>query len=550
MESIVEQKKGNWVRLFDTTNLFVHSRRQGMHRSALALSLLLFVLPPERASGQRVDSEMVRAVLPVTEANVHALSIDQDNLLVRQLLVAAPLRHTTIREFSFAELDPAVDRRVWSFDYSRATFTTNVNTAQAYSEDDGVVWSGRGVTGVAMGGAVARWYGLSAALRPVAFWTQNASFNESLTGESTFLNPVQPNEIDYPWRFGNRSYARLDPGESWLRFDSRFLSGGLSSTTQEWGPAHIYPLLLGPNAGGFPHLFVGSGAPVPIGIGTLAVRWSLGRLDPSGFEPSHIGDQRRIGVGAVASFAPYGLNGLEVGGGRFFHRRWPAGGIGTAELRLPFEAVLKAGASSSDPTAGDNQLADLFFRLSPPRSGVELYGEFLRDDHSFDTSDLIGEPDHESAYMLGIRKVWTRPGVANMRMLTAEIANGRLSQLSRLREEVPMYIHSSITEGHTERGQLLGSPAIFGGGGFAVIYSDRAVTGGWTAEFRNERTAQNQEGGTWNGSMVGFTLGQVSRYWRRGTTELEVGAGLQQPWDRLAGRPNVVMHTEISWIPR
>jgi hypothetical protein len=484
----------------------------------------------------------------VSEANVHALSIDQDNLLVRQLLVTAPLRHTTIREFGLAELDPVVDRRARSFQYSRAAFTADVNTAQAYSESDGVVWSGRGLTSVATAGAVARWNELSVAVKPVAFWTQNASFAEPVTGTEGYRNPVQPAYIDLPWRFGGKPYARFDPGESSLRFDSRPVALGFATTTQEWGPAHIYPLLMGTDAGGFPHAFLGTGEPLSIGIGTVAVRWSLGRLDASAFAPDHIGDERRVGVGAIGSFSPYGLNGLEVGAARFFHRRWPTGGITLTDFGLPFEAFLKDQIPNKDASTPDNQLASLFFRVSPPGSGVEVYGEYLRDDHNFDLADLIGEPDHESAYMLGLRRAW--PSRSRVRVLTAEFVNGRLSPLSRLRNEVPMYIHGQITEGHTERGQLLGSAAAFGGGGFAAIYADRAVSAGWTLEFRSERTAQNQEGGTWNNTAVGFTLGQISRYWRRESTEFEVGGGIQQPWNRLSGRPNVLLHTTLSWVPR
>jgi hypothetical protein len=518
-------------------------------RAWIAAAALIGLGRASDAFAQQSDSAAAAALsrtgLRVRAADVRALTDDQQNLLIANLLGIVSLPQTTIREFSLSELDATLGKGADGLGASALKLGVTLNSGQAYSEDEGAVWSGRGLTAWVTGGGVARWKGFSVAVRPVAFWTQNLPFPEPLKSTGSFANPVYGDAIDLPWRFGARSYARLDAGESWLRYDSRLVTAGLANTTQEWGPAHVYPLLMGANAGGFPHIFVGTGAPWNLGVGTLAVRSTVGRLDASAYDPPHVGDERRLGAGLVASFSPSALPGLELGGGRFFHRRWPTDGVGLSAFKLPFEALLKDKLPGKDTSTADNQLASLFFRLAPKGGHVEVYGEFLRDDHSQDFRDLGAEPDHESAYMLGLRRAVPNTGDSSTRVFTIEFANGRLTDLGRVRGEDPMYIHHPITEGHTERGKLLGSPAVFGGGGLALLYDRLGPTSRWGIHVRNENLVQNQEGGTFDGRPEGFTVGEVSRGWIGAVHDLDLAAGLQAPWRRESGAMNLFVR--VSW---
>lgn len=483
--------------------------------------------------------------LSIDPATAATGSADEDALLLLQLTGNAPLLPTTIRGLTARTLDSLASfarrRSATRWEWSRPTLTTWYNSTRPYLENDGAVWKGRGLTISGTAGGVSRIGPFSFALRPVAFWTANDSFPRPLVAGSSFANPADPTEIDLPYRFGSKPYGRLDPGESWAQLDTRWIVAGASTATQVWGPMHIYPLLLAPTAGGFPHVLFGTGLPWNVGIGKLSWRSVVGRLDQSAYAPAHAGDSRRLASELVATFSPLGFDNVELGGGRFFHRRWPSDGITTAVLRIPFEPFLKEKLPGKDRSPiADNQLADAFFRILHPRSGVEFYGEFLRDDHSEDINDLVGEPDHESAYAIGLRHASEpRSDDDALGVLTIEMANGRISHLVRMRGESSMYTHSVIVEGHTERGKLLAAPAVYGGGGLTISYSSRRATSGWSAAVRSESVAQDQEGGLWEGRHVGYYSLEVGRTWVRPSGEITVGSSVQKAWNPLAGGNNL-----------
>src|SRR6476469_10516372 len=137
-----------------------------------------------------------------------------------------------------------------------------------------------------------------------------------------------------------------------------------------------------------------------------------------------------------------------------------------------FENLLK---SRLDPnsTRPDNQIASLFARWAFPQSGVEMYGELGREDNAWDMRDLMLEPDHDMAYMLGLSRVWRRPA-GRLFVVRGELLNTAISHLSRVRWQAPPYIHFPIILGHTQDGQLLGAPSGYGGGAAALhvdVYS-------------------------------------------------------------------------------
>ena len=304
------------------------------------------------------------------------------------------------------------------------------NTQRANYEGAGPVWRGRGATVAASTGFTGRWALVSYALRPIAFWSANRPYTPSRTVKPLdFQDPWLAGFIDLPYRFGPGGYGRVDMGESYLRVDTRFLAVGLSNESQVWGPARRYPLVLGNNAGGFPHVFIETGTPRPIGIGRVHARWVAGRLASSSFGPAHVGTSTRMGIGAVGTFMPRGMDGLEIGASRFFHLYDSPVARDLESLSLPFSGLLKKYLRNPDaPGPGNyNQVASVFMRIAPRNSPAELYGEFYREDHSWDKRDLIGEPDHDSAYLIGLVRNWFNEPAGNGGTLTLEIANSRIS---------------------------------------------------------------------------------------------------------------------------
>ncbi|MCU0633451.1 MAG: hypothetical protein MUE41_01155 [Gemmatimonadaceae bacterium] len=362
-----------------------------------------------------------------------------------------------------------------------ASVVASYNTAFPWGANDGPQWQGRGgnlATGVAM---TVRLGPVRATLAPTLWLAQNTPFPLMATfGRTPYANALFPNGIDLPQRHGGTSVAHLAPGESSVRLEARGVVIGLSTAALGWGTGETFPALLGANAGGFPHLFVGTRARgVRLGgAGIFGVRYVLGTLAQSAWSPvtgstiardSLETGTRRIGVGLVATWIPGFLPGVEVGAGRFFHSPWRARDRWSV-WRKPFEGVLKSERRPGEPELGvadpfgdvDNQLASLFVRWRFPRRGVELDAEVFRDDHNWDRRDLAQEPEQAGAIAASARVVTHRTS-RHLGLLTLEYFDGDVRAVAQQRPNGFLYSHTPIRQGHTLRGQLMGAPMGAGG---------------------------------------------------------------------------------------
>src|SRR5437879_5378042 len=200
-----------------------------------------------------------------------------------QLVGAVPLYPWSVRSFSPRELDrlspvdsashpwrlrydlrPAPRDRL-SFDVVQPTASARVNSTFPYGSNDGPIWAGRGLTAALQIGVAARYHSLSVTIAPLAFAAQNASLSllaNGDTGKFVYGDGVYVGAIDRPQRFGARPYTVLDPGQSTLRLDVGAVGLGVSTANQYWGPTTAFPAILGNNAAGFPHAFLGTARPV------------------------------------------------------------------------------------------------------------------------------------------------------------------------------------------------------------------------------------------------------------------------------------------------
>src|SRR5690606_33231392 len=137
----------------------------------------------------------------------------------------------------------------------------------------------------------------------------------------------------------------------------------------------------------------------------------------------------------------------------------------------------------------DNQLATAWARWAFPDAGLEVYGEFARNDHPWDLRDLVVEPDQNAAWMLGGAWAGGRPD--RMWVVRGEPANSRITHICTVRQRQSMfYRHSRARQGHTHRGRILATSAIYGGGGSYLgvdLYERWGRVGGrWRRELRND----------------------------------------------------------------
>jgi hypothetical protein len=445
-----------------------------------------------RVAGAQDSARVPRPIFVGAEA--------ENYLRYLQTLGELPIHPWSIRGFSDADLTQlrrGSKERAWngwpvapsgkgSLPWGLEVLPVNAgliyNSLIPYGMNDGAVWAGRGVTVVGSAGVTARYGPLRVTLAPTAFWAQNEPFGLMPVQDSAFSpysDALNAAYVDRPQRFGDAAYGRVDPGQSGVRLEGFGTKVGFSWENRWWGPMSDFPYILGNNAGGFPHAFLGTSSPRNIRIGRASVLLLYGQLSQSPYSPVDSGDGRRFGSGIVATFQPRPFPGLEVGAARFFHARWPDGGPTSEYFTHLFETFIKARigkvfAPSGNPDekiSGDNQLASVFGRWVFPRSGVELYAEFGREDHNWDTRDLIVELDHTASIGYGIRKAW-RVGDA-VRAVRFEAINHQESTLQRHRPQGGAYNHSFTPQGHTERGQLLGAAAAVGNGAAASFMYER-----------------------------------------------------------------------------
>jgi hypothetical protein len=370
------------------------------------------------------------------------------------------------------------------------------NTGFPWGSNDGALWAGKGLTSWAQVGASARLVPLSGRLAPIAFRSENSAFplwNNGRTGLLQFADGQFPMSIDHPQRFGQGAYTRLDFGESELRADVAGVTAGVSTSSQWWGPTTVFPYVLGNNAGGFPHAFIGTAHPVNIGIGRGHGRIVYGNLSQSAFSPVRGKDyfqsytlpgRKRFMAGLIALLSVAHAPGLEIGGARFFHTAVDSTGIQASDLRLPFQNLLKNRLKNEGDTLfGDdrsllqNQLASIFFRWAPPGTGVDIYGEYGREDFSADIRDFYLEADHSSTQNFGFRKAWLRNGTL-LSAFRGEFFNYEAPSSGRTRGEGLIYVHQPLLQGHTYKGQMLGAAVGPGSGSAQIAAFDRFSTRG------------------------------------------------------------------------
>jgi hypothetical protein len=401
------------------------------------------------------------------------------------------------------------------------------NSGFPRGDNDGPLWQGRGVNAALGLAATARVGPITATLAPVGFVAQNLDYPLIPSGVEGVGHSPYPNSIDLPQRFGRRAYARVVGGESSVQIETDWLMAGLGTRTEAWGPIDHYPAVLGHNAGGFPHLFVGTpaaGLRIPV-LGRVTGRYLLGPLSqsrwssvtgPDSFAVAGPTGTRRLAVGLAASWMPAFLPGLEVGASRFYHSPWRGPANRWDAWSKPFEGLLKAGFGdrgevATDPT-GDlaNQLASLSARWVLPTRGVELSFEYMREDNSYDLRDLAQEPEQNSAIAASIR-VATHRDAQRLGILTLEYFDGDVRAVGQQRPQGLLYVHIPLAQGHTLDGQLLGAPI-----GAGLIMGQRATWERFADGRRLEVTLERTQPRPWltedGQGLYVRTLSRLPRY--------------------------------------
>lgn len=476
----------------------------------------LLRLPNRRRRDPGFVSLLVLAllVLPVAAA-AQALPVGdplEDYLRVLQVSGGAVKGSFTVRPFVRVEdatgLDPSRDP--WGLGKRLATpralagggrlggvsaeAGVVANSTLPEGRNDGPVWSGKGLTAVlGLGGSVGLGP-LEVSAHPVFFVAQNAAFPLARAEGSEFAYPWHTEligaRIDLPQRFGDGSYARLDPGETSVGVAVRGVRLKAGTGSLWWGPGVRSAIVMSNNAGGFPHLALGTGGPADLGVGVLEAQWTWGRLAHSDWWDESITARDRYFTGAVVSVGPTFLPGLTLGATRVFVRVLPEGRLAASEYLVVLQGVHKAGRATQENPLGDDvhdQMASVFARWVV--TGLEVYAEWARNDHSWDVRDLAAQLGHSEGYTVGVRRVVALES-GRLLSLTGEATHLEISSTSQVRDAPTFYAHHLVRQGYTQRGQVLGA-AVGPGGNVQYLGWDLYHGGGRLGGFVQRRVYDN-----------------------------------------------------------
>ena len=228
-----------------------------------------------------------------------------------------------------------------SFMLLRPSISSSYNSGFAWGMNDGPVWQGRGANAWVTAGFIFRAGPLSIRAEPLFDYGENRAFDLEPTpaSASRFADDMRPFTIDQPQRLGDGSVRIVNPGQSYVRLDVRGLAAGFSTEDMFWGPGVRNAILFDANAGGFPHVFLGTTHVVKTPIGGFSAQLVYGRLGESSWAPRS-SSTARFGAGAIAVLTPAPT--IEVGVARFYHREW-TGQFGGSEIAAPFGSFFKIG---------------------------------------------------------------------------------------------------------------------------------------------------------------------------------------------------------------
>lgn len=343
------------------------------------------------------------------------------------------------------------------------------NSAYPVDRNNGMLWGGRGLSTSLTAGLVLQAGPLSVAVNPELTYQANSEFTvlPPRAGNTQFGNGFY-DSIDLPQRFGSGSYTAKGIGQSFARIDLPFVGVGVSNENLWWGPGISNSILFTNTAPGFPHVFVTSRRPLNVGIGHVSIDAIWGRTIESQYFDSNSANDLDLITAGLLTFEPRGTRGLILGFGRTFSFPWDSLSVNTAtRFAQPFFAKSLATADNIHGTRVDDQRLSLMFRYVLPPSELELYGEWAREDASWDVTDFIQEPEHSVGRIFGIQKLFRRTNASFARFY-AEVTD--LQQLRQNRDGIrptpSFYLHEP--HGHTQRGQLLG--ASIGPGGESQLF--------------------------------------------------------------------------------
>ncbi|HSD06768.1 capsule assembly Wzi family protein [Flavobacterium sp.] len=314
---------------------------------------------------------------------------------------------------------------------------------------------------------------LSAQIRPEYVYADNPNYDTFPLKESNevrIANISYLNTTDLPTPYGDKSYSKLNWGQSNIKVNIKQFSVGISTENLWWGPGIQNSLVMSNNATGFLHFTLNTRKPVETYIGSFEGQIISGKLEGSGltspksqyiidgidYEIPKRNDWRYIN-GLSINYHPKWIPGLFLGLNRTIQVYREDMGHSFSDYMPIFIPFQKKNLNNEDAKNRD-QLASLFLRWVLKESKFEFYAESGWNDNSQDLNDLFQSPEHSRAYLAGFTKIFMLNKNKNQ-YLKFNFESTHLEQSADriVRPAGAWYQHGIIFHGYTNKGEVLGA---------------------------------------------------------------------------------------------
>lgn len=283
--------------------------------------------------------------------------------------------------------------------------------------------------------------------------------------------------IDSPVRFGDSPISNFSLGNSHIMMNFDGISFGFSSENLWSGPGQFNSLVLSDNAPGFNHFRVQTTRPLKTFLGSFEGNYWIGQLKGSkqtyysdGAYNDMFGGQKesdwRYFTGITISYSPKWTPGLSLGltrGFQIYRDDMENNLRAYFPLFAPFQKEEEGLVTSRDKR--EDQNASVFARWVIPKSKIEFYFEYSRNDHPLNWRDLTMNPEHSRAYQLGFSKFVKLPNSYTLG-IQGEITQTQMSINNIIRwpdyrgtsnSGLGSYDNFQVIHGWTNKGQILGA---------------------------------------------------------------------------------------------
>jgi hypothetical protein len=418
------------------------------------------------------DSAATSRVAPLLEPVVTMSGDSVDHLRIAQLEGRAPLGGMFLRSTSSITDPRRTGMTPRPFTIVLPQTWLVMNSDLPFGQNDGAMWGGKGYNWRALAGITATFGPVRIVAIPEVVYSTNYAisidpldlrFARPLPGNySRFASPFNylPYPVDWPYRFGDSSFAKVHPGQSSASVSFSKVEAGVSTENEWWGPAVRNPILFSDNAAGFPHAFIRTGKPVDTGIGVFEGRWLIGALNESDYYDDDVTNDTRSISALSLVWKRRQASGLSLGIARSVFQN--VEGMGSVPAHA-FDWIKGTDHPNAKPvgdstfSTGADQIFSVFAHYVFPRYGLEGYIEWARSEMPNSLRDFFLYPNHTRGYTAGLQYAHTfRDSVSRIR-LQSEFTNVEQSGSYRFRPIGSFYTSRAVIQGYTQEGQMLGS---------------------------------------------------------------------------------------------